>query len=428
MIRLLRFNDGGDLELDDFNEDTSSCPPYAILSHTWENDQEVTYQEVLTGTGKLKAGWNKICAFMGKAAEMGLHYGWIYTCCIDKSSSAELSEAINSMFRWYWKASVCLIHLADVREPSPRIELWKDIVTSRWFKRGWTLQELVASERRYFFARNWSIIEFPDYMGANTNEAISSTARIPSIVLEQRTELYRCSIAERMSWAAQRETTRPEDLAYSLMGLFSINMPILYGEGLPKAFRRLQDEIMKTSSDQSLFAWSIRDISGMSTGLLAQKPQDFRRCTGIRSINRGELSPFFMTNIGLSIRLQVFQHPADTVHPPTIYAALQCSGKDDYGGGVVLLELEHIPGATCVVNGKPCNAFRRIPPRAPWKGRRAPNGWWIHPYSVLDNTPWEDVLILEDEHFGLFSNAPGSSQGTPSPTTELYKSDLLEWE
>lgn len=195
-------------------------------------------------------------------------------CCIDKTSTAELSEAINSMYRWYRKAKVCYVYLADV-DYDPAIELWKDpkwvstqdsasipkdysFANSRWFTRGWTLQELLAPSDVQFYSRTSQLL------GSKRNlcALLSLITNILEEALSRPDPLEdsicfvpgRFSISTRMSWAARRQTTRIEDTAYCLLGLFDINMPLIYGEG-EKAFRRLQEEIMKSSDDQSLFAW-----------------------------------------------------------------------------------------------------------------------------------------------------------------------------
>ncbi|KAI0690924.1 hypothetical protein C8T65DRAFT_745633 [Cerioporus squamosus] len=183
----------------------------------------------------------------------GYQYIWIDSCCIDKTSSAELSEAINSMFTWYQNASVCYAFLADVpSEQNPRAKN-SDFGRSRWFTRGWTLQELIAPRSVVFLSKDWQIIGTKTTL-ANTIEAITT---IPFSVLTFHIPLHDVSVAQRMSWASERKTTRVEDEAYSLMGIFDINMPTLYGEG-QRAFNRLQEEILTRIPDQTLFTWGPR--------------------------------------------------------------------------------------------------------------------------------------------------------------------------
>jgi hypothetical protein len=174
-------------------------------------------------------------------------YKWIDSCCIDKSSSAELSEAINSMYKWYANAQVCYAYLSDV-DVDQNAE--SALRLSQWFSRGWTLQELLAPRVVQFYDKNWLEI--------GTKQSLSwLLAEITGIGSGSLSgdKVLTC-IAQKMSWAARRKTTRAEDLAYCLMGLFDVNMPLLYGEGGQKAFIRLQTEIMATTTDESIFAWS----------------------------------------------------------------------------------------------------------------------------------------------------------------------------
>ncbi|KAL2066398.1 hypothetical protein VTL71DRAFT_2469 [Oculimacula yallundae] len=237
-------------------------PEYAILSHTW-GQEELSYQD-MTGDRTIaeqKAGFNKVRDSCWQARSNGYEYIWIDTCCIDKTSSAELSEAINSMFKWYKDSSVCYAYLSDVLVGStqPSHISVQSFSTqenglppkySRWFSRGWTLQELVAPTRLQFFDKNWISIGWKD----DCIDVISSITNIDVFALNGG-DLRRLTIARKMIWTAYRQTTRAEDMAYCLLGLFNINMPLMYGEG-DKAFIRLQEEILKTSTDSSLFAWT----------------------------------------------------------------------------------------------------------------------------------------------------------------------------
>jgi hypothetical protein len=246
-MRLLERGHDGDFSLTR-NPSGDSIPEYAILSYTWGSDtEEVTFENLKDGTGKDKAGYAKIRFCAEQAGCDGLRYFWVDTCCIDKSSSAELSEAINSMFKWYQQSSVCYVYLADVKAED--LTTFEEI---RWFKRGWTLQELIAPAKLWFFDSEWTRLGGRDEF----TDIISKTTSIPSSLLsmeghygrtkrripfefDNRDPLSRFSVAARMSWASNRSTTRPEDMAYCLLGIFDINMPLLYGEGGEKAFLRL---------------------------------------------------------------------------------------------------------------------------------------------------------------------------------------------
>ena len=183
-------------------------------------------------------------------AKDGWQWIWIDTCCIDKSSSAELSEAINSMFQWYQNAELCYAYLQDVSIQhglSPNFNFAKWFRKSRWFQRGWTLQELLAPRYMVFLDTHWRSIGTRSQLMAD----ISTATTIPP---HHIVSYSHCSVAQKMSWAAHRVTTCLEDQAYCLLGLFDISMPLLYGEG-PKAFERLQGEILKLSDDETIFAW-----------------------------------------------------------------------------------------------------------------------------------------------------------------------------
>ncbi|KAH8883051.1 HET-domain-containing protein, partial [Thozetella sp. PMI_491] len=225
------------------------CPPYAILSHRW-GAEEIALQD-LTGINQClqRGGYRKIKECCSQAIQDGLEWVWVDTCCIDKTNSAELTEAINSMFRWYQESQVCYAYLSDVEDrENPRAK-GCSFRTSAWFRRGWTLQELVAPSRVIFFTKSW--LALGERIDLST--LLEEVTRIPSEYLTGR-NIREASVAQKMSWAAERETTRPEDAAYSLLGIFGVNMPLLYGEGTD-AFRRLQGEIINRSEDQSLFAW-----------------------------------------------------------------------------------------------------------------------------------------------------------------------------
>ncbi|KAH6683868.1 heterokaryon incompatibility protein-domain-containing protein, partial [Halenospora varia] len=273
-------------------------PPYTILSHRWE-DSEVTFQDMQNGRGPEMAGWVKIRGCCIQAASDGFTYTWIDSCCIDKSSSAELSEAINSMFRWYQNAHVCYVYLSDVT-PGPgqaHSQEESSFSQSKWFSRGWTLQELIAPDNIIFFDREWTEIGTK----LSLRETIERITGITHLVQPDD-----ACVAQKMSWAARRETTRPEDQAYCLMGLFSVNMPVIYGEGAKKAFYRLQIEILSRSEDESIFAW--RDDRYEFGGLLAESVSAFEHSGDVTEIGENSWqsrAPIFMTNKGLQIEIEV---------------------------------------------------------------------------------------------------------------------------
>ncbi|WQF90267.1 Putative heterokaryon incompatibility [Colletotrichum destructivum] len=284
----------------------SSIPKsYVVLSHRWEDD-EVTYQDVIHNAKTLaqKRGWAKIRETCRIALERGHNYAWVDTCCIDKTSSAELSEAINSMFKWYANAAVCYVFLSDVGTNQAFAE-------SVWFTRGWTLQELIAPRELLFFDRDWDLIG----TGAQLCDVIHRRTGISEKILLHGSApgpsigalLSSIPVAVRMSWAATRVTTREEDSAYSLLGIFGVNMPMLYGEG-SGAFMRLQEEIIKETNDLTLFAWMASPGDSGAQGLpeyrgiLASSPREFKNSGKLELSRDAKYNPeYTMTNKGLRI-------------------------------------------------------------------------------------------------------------------------------
>jgi hypothetical protein len=251
-MRLLqRLPDNGGFSLVEYVG--SNIPPYAILSHTWGmDDDEVTFKDVMKKRGENKPGYRKLKFCSEQATQDGVQFFWVDTCCIDKTSSTELWEAINSMFKWYQKADKCYVYLSDVSISSPATEItqeaWEQTFqNSRWFKRGWTLQELLAPRSVDFFSKDGEWIGDKDSL----LQAVHSTTRIPVLALQSST-LSQFSVDERMSWTEGRITKREEDAAYSLLGIFDIQMPLIYGEGRAKAFARLRKEIEESLGIQPL--------------------------------------------------------------------------------------------------------------------------------------------------------------------------------
>ena len=302
----------------------SSIPKYTILSHTWAKD-EVTFSDIQNirdeaqakntlpredlapfpanvhdPSVETKSGYQKIVYACRQALMDGHQYVWIDTCCIDKSSSTELSEAINSMFQWYQKAGICYAYLEDVPV--------KSFATSRWFTRGWTLQELLAPPDVIFYGEKWTLLGEKLILAS----LIAEVTKIGKETIVDRTRLRYNSIAQRMSWASKRKTTRMEDIAYCLLGICGVNMPLLYGEG-ENAFIRLQEEILKSSVDHSLFAWGLTPGSNSYDrrecgGILAPSPGNFQDSSSIISFQRTTATaPYIMTNQGLQIELPLIE-------------------------------------------------------------------------------------------------------------------------
>jgi hypothetical protein len=240
------------LELEEFMG--NNVPKYAILSHTWGN-KELTYTQFLEATTRIGDSYAKIKATCREASRRGLRYAWIDSCCIDKSSSSELSEAINSMFRWYEESEVCFAFLVDVVRQQAMLKT--SFKASRWFTRGWTLQELLAPRKLEFFDTNWSFLGTRHDLSYRISciTGINETFLIENITSSRHNLLQKASIAERMSLAAKRVTTRQEDVAYCLLGILGVTMPLIYGEGA-NAFLRLQEKVIYHAFDLSLLAWN----------------------------------------------------------------------------------------------------------------------------------------------------------------------------
>ncbi|KAF3806633.1 Vegetative incompatibility protein HET-E-1 [Colletotrichum gloeosporioides] len=249
----IRLIDVQTLRLKSFN--SQKAPPYAVLSHTWVEDEEVSFQEMCqmavepNHPATRTSGYRKIWETCRVSLSYGLNYAWVDTCCIDKSSSAELSEAINSMFRWYRDAKVCFAYLSDYSFLGSG-HAWK-MKDCKWFTRGWCLQELIAPKELIFYDKDWK----ESGSKSELEELVAWVTRIDRAVLEDHKAMYLLPVAQRMSWASSRITTRVEDIAYCLLGIFDIHMPMLYGEG-EKAFLRLQEEIIRRLNDTSVFLFS----------------------------------------------------------------------------------------------------------------------------------------------------------------------------
>ncbi|RDI78909.1 hypothetical protein Vi05172_g11071 [Venturia inaequalis] len=365
-------------------------PRYAILSHTWAHE-ELTFQEMISSSPEIKRkeGYKKILECSKICQERNMTYVWIDTISIDKSSSAELSEAINTMWRWYREAAVCYVYLEDFHAPlriyqeaarkedfqrllpqevqelaslgleldsteeeellpepideaslpleaSSQVDIWDSrsarlsltyqrrrlLRRCKWFTRGWTLQELIAPHTMIFFTAEWE--EFGSK--ARLISDLSKITHISELVL-QTGRLEAISIAQRMSWAANRETTRTEDMAYCLLGILDVNMPLLYGEG-NKAFQRLQEEVIKASSDLSIFAWQDKlhdsrlSHQDVYRGLLARHPRDFASRISIRPSQGSAVSmPYMVTNHGLSLKLRLLKEDGQE---QVYFADLEC--------------------------------------------------------------------------------------------------------
>ncbi|EJF58707.1 HET-domain-containing protein [Dichomitus squalens LYAD-421 SS1] len=282
---------------------------YAILSHVW-GDKEQSFQAIRALQERCEAdhsnprdqAMDKIRLSCEIAESHGMRWIWNDTCCIDKTSSVDVSEAINSMYRYYSLAKVCYAYLADVPSSDEVSDDSSAFRGSKWHERGWTLQELLAPRFLVFLSREWMVLGTKYELAS----VLTAVTRVPQAVLMQEVPITDMSVAARMALAAYRQTTRPEDKAYSLMGIFDVNLPPLYGEGLKRAFWRLQEEIMKHTPDTTIFAWPgggilLASAQGHSetpplsefhpmhvshdnhcSSLLAESPYDFKECHDVQ--------------------------------------------------------------------------------------------------------------------------------------------------
>jgi hypothetical protein len=297
------------MKLEEFFE--KIIPKYAILSHTW-GENEITFREFDPVLGARRTS-KKIDGCCTRTVKDGFDYVWIDTCCIDKSSSAELSEAINSMFAWYERAEICYVYLSDVDSHQKQSS---DFHNSRWFRRGWTLQELLAPHTLEFYNSSWCHLGCVakraspklDLSGSGMLFEIARITKIDAGILYGSRSLNTVPIAVRMSWASARQTTRIEDMAYSLLGIFDIAMPMLYGEGT-KAFIRLQEEIIKNEDDLSILAWGFRGTVVGRASCFASSPVEFAGC-GDFHVHTSDITctgHVAITNKGLNMEMSIVQ-------------------------------------------------------------------------------------------------------------------------
>ncbi|ETS77391.1 hypothetical protein PFICI_11265 [Pestalotiopsis fici W106-1] len=350
-MRLLKTNG---YQLTEANDIPVPFPQYAILSHTWISPKdEITYQDLKQRKGDIEndifkqKGWAKLQRYCHRAARDGWEWAWMDTCCIDKTNPADTQEAINAMFRWYQNAGICYAYLDDVdvgrvvsdpdladidlddiagknnvTDPTsfPHEALKPFMTKAKWFSRGWTLQELLAPPYLVFVDQAWRRIGTRESWAEQIRKASRIEAR--HLTHFDPTDFTACSIAMRFSWASLRETTVEEDETYSLLGLFGVSLPLIYGEGRWRAFNRLQRELITVYSDDSIFAWKIRQpLSGRITeshekadkpgrGILAPSIREYWDASKIEAFGFYDNS-FAMTNKGLEINAKRWRRKDD---------------------------------------------------------------------------------------------------------------------
>ena len=247
-MRLLKVDSHGGLVL---TKDEATPPAaYAILSHTWgADDDEVTFDDIEKKTGKNKVGYKKLRFCANQAKKDGLDYCWVDTCCINKANHVELSEAITAMFRWYQEAARCYVYLSDVSmgSDSPQVmrHTWEDAFrASRWFTRGWTLQELLAPAILEFFSAEGKLLG-----DKQTLEGLIHHITSLPVAALRGTPLSAFTVNERLRWTKGRGTKKKEDQAYCLLGIFDVFIPLMYGEG-DRAYTRLKEKIKDSAHTQ----------------------------------------------------------------------------------------------------------------------------------------------------------------------------------
>ena len=375
-------------------------PRYAILSHRWGSD-EASFQDFEKGVQQSREGFAKIKQCCDHASQHGFEWAWIDTCCIDKKSSAELTEAINSMYNWYRRAKVCYVHLTDVLWENGTSELhqasMKRFRESLWFTRGWTLQELLAPPIHHFVDQNWRDIgtkddlaqEISEITGIDTQHLLPNVNKNPVSCTKATdcryhpdpfryrfTGKWEPSVATRMSWASKRQTSRIEDMAYCLLGIFDVNMPPLYGEGR-KAFMRLQYEIIKQTNDDSIFAWT---SDQESTGVLAHWPSNFASSRYVHSQGPIQMRrrPYAITNQGLNLPITWrASYSRKYGQVPILRVLLNCGMCGPQGSKNIVLSLISPSGRVWVrVNGYKIDTME--------------DGTWYDPIDAPKSDPMQD--------------------------------------
>lgn len=270
---LLRILEDGQLDLEDFSK--KDKPPYAILSHTWGQDQdEVSFKDLRDGRARKKSGHTKIDFCAQQTAKDDMAYFWVDTCCIDKTNSSEVAEAITSMYRWYREAERCYVYMSDVSVEDNTGTQAKDWMSafrkSRWFTRGWTLQELIAPTSVQFFSREGNLLGDK----RSLMQEIHDVTGIIVAILEGRMQLSQLRYSERVSWMVHRKTQREEDRAYALQGILGVSMIPHYGEEIGNAMRRLKREFRSIHLHPEEARTKSRGYSKSPKGAIASKIPD----------------------------------------------------------------------------------------------------------------------------------------------------------
>ena len=339
--------------------------PYICLSHVWYDRGRPIKHEVLLedmkdqswrqqkckGAQKIArlcetvrdwCGTDRCIAALPKAGievpegsngQQFVSHVWIDTCCVDQQNPAEVSMSVNSMFRWYSQAVCCFVYLHD-HTPKDTRRSMLSMNRCEWFQRGWTLQELIASPEVEFFSADWRPVGRKSDL--YVAKRLGQITGIEVNVVLDPSEIQKSKLSLRFPWAAGRITRFEEDCAYSLLGIFNVQMSTLYGEGEDSAFRRLQEEIIKYSNDHSIFAWHNSDADPTAqVGLLAPSANCFQTFYTYRRAPQSSPRPYATTNKGLEIELFLLQDHGQT--PDVWVASLDCEHDEKHVVGIYLL-------------------------------------------------------------------------------------------
>ncbi|KAI5986761.1 hypothetical protein F5J12DRAFT_868177 [Pisolithus orientalis] len=377
-------------------------PPYAILSHAWQSGEAHRFHEIGTPGVCQKPGYDKVQGCCTLALQHGLDYVWIDTCCADANSITAFDEALNSSYAWFNQAAVCFVYLHDVESRERPEQESSTFRRSKWFSRAWTLQELLAPGNVFFFAKDWKEIGTK----AGLASVISSVTGIHTDALMHPERVPHFSVATRMSWAKGRKSSKPEDRVYALMGLFGVNLPIVYGQGETETFMKLQHEIIKKSDDQSILAWRFftRAPSPRTSSFLADSPDYFADCGDVHRIPSDQLleycikhshptanprSGFLLTCRGLQATL-----PVRSRRPGVLDALLACArGPGVWNGSKYAVNLDDAE-VICIRLRKPTPG--------------------VHPYERMDEHSLEAINIRDAHDFVLQDVQLSASQRLPT--------------
>ncbi|KAG2029821.1 heterokaryon incompatibility protein-domain-containing protein [Suillus americanus] len=318
---------------------------YAILSHRWLEAGEPSYKDLQAEIrDQSTPGYTKLRNFCNLAREPHhVDFAWSDTCCIDKSSSAELDKSIRSMFRWYRNSVICIVHLAQSTS-------MKDMTKDEWFRRVWTLQELIAPKKtKFYITEDWVPLTDRDYDKGENGDAKILSAISNHTGISPRNLLHfepgPFFLKERMEWAAGRRATRDEDIAYSLTGIFNVGLQIAYGEGADRAFVRLIEALMQVTSDTDILHWAGEAAVLPHTNALPPSPAAYRATCAKPISGSRPTDRFAMTNSGFRIKLAVF--PSRLLSTDKGVSTLAC---DLPGVDEVVLEVEVLEKAALQMN------------------------------------------------------------------------------